>query len=77
MKHLLVVTWVDTLSVVKEVFLEKNAGDLGNLWLIAAHVGDEELQEGSWIGGSLVVELGFGSLSVSVVGTKNILEEVL
>ena len=76
-EHLLIVSWVYSLSIVEEVFLEEDTGDLGYLWLFRSHVAYEKLEQAAWVGSSLVIELGLGSLSVCVVGTKNVLEEVL
>jgi len=67
---------VNAFAVLQEVLFEKDARCLGNLSVIALHVGHEHLHKTSWIAGSLVVELSFCSLSGCVVSAKDGLYEI-
>jgi len=47
--HLLVVRCGNSLAVVEEVFLEKDARNLSDLKLLTSHVADEKAKQSSWV----------------------------
>lgn len=65
--HLLVVGGVHAVGVIQEVFLEKHARYLSDLFLLVCQIGNEQLEQLGRISLSLSVELSLGSGTHSVV----------